>query len=215
VLGAAVVGGIAVFYVTSGGAAIVPTGPIPQAEVDAAASFPGYVEGADAAPVEVIEFADFQCPACKQAWVLTVQDVKQRLVPTGQVKYTFRDFPLSGHPFARQAHHAAACAAEQDLFWQMHDQLFLNQEEWSFFRGAPENKFLEYATAVGANVPAYETCMAEGRYRARIQASVELGVTNGVTGTPSFVIGGRLYQSMAYDQLKAIVDSIAASQAGE
>lgn len=215
VLGVAVIGGVAVFYATSGGAARVPTGPVSQAEVDAAAGFPGYAQGADSAPVEVVEFADFQCPGCKQAWVLTVQDLKQRLVASGQVRYVFRDFPLSSHPFARQAHHAAACAADQGLFWEMHDQLFLNQQEWSFHRGAPETRFIDYAEAIGADVEAYDACMAEGRFRARIQASVEAGVGLGVTGTPTFVIGGRTYPSMSYDELRAIVDSITALRASE
>ncbi len=161
------------------------------------------------APVEIIEYADFECPACRVLWVLTVQDVKQRLVATGQVRYAFRDFPLSSHVNSRPAHHAAACAAEQGMFQQMHDKLFETQAEWTGRSGA-ETRFRRYAGDIGVDLGQYEGCMEEGRYRGRIQASMEGGVALGVTGTPSFIIGNRLYGGISYDQIKAIVDSLTA-----
>ena len=208
--GIALVGTGALWWASNGGGAGLPSDALSRAAIDAERAFPGYVEGSEDAPVELIEYADFQCPACRQFWVLTVQDIKSRLVPTGQVRYVFRDFPLDMHPHARVAHHAAACASEQGSFVAMHDMLFGNQNDWGLQAGSPIRTFRGYAEQIGLDVASYDTCMTEGRYRARIQASVENGVAQGVTGTPTLIIGGRAYGSMPYDDLKGIVDSLLA-----
>jgi protein-disulfide isomerase len=178
--------------------------------IAAARDFPGHVLGRDDAPVTVIEYADFQCPGCKMAWLLTVQDVKDRLVADGTVRFIFRDFPLDMHNNARPAHHAAACADEQGQFWAMHDQLFANQDGWSV-TGAPERMFRDYAEGIGLDTERYDACMAEGRYRGRIQASYDSGVELGVSSTPTMIVGNSIYSSLTYDQLKGVVDSLIAS----
>jgi protein-disulfide isomerase len=209
--GIVLLGGGAFWWNANQAGAAFPDGPISSADIDAARSFPGYVEGSPDAPVEIAEFADFQCPACKQFWVLTEQDVKQRLVSTGQVRFVFHDFPLDGHPHSRAAHHAAACSDEQGKFWQMHDALFLHQGEWGVNPNSPLGAFRGFAKDIGLNLEEYDACMREGRYRARIQASSEKGIELGVTSTPTLFIGGQRYNGMPYDQLKAIVDSVMAT----
>ena len=209
-LGVLAVGGAAVLLVAMArGAAELPSGPIEVAAIESGRGWGGYVVGDADAPVEIIEYADFECLACRVSWVLTVQDVKQRLVATGQVRYAFRDFPLNSHVNARPAHHAAACAAEQGMFQQMHDKLFETQAEWTGRSGA-ETRFQRYAGDIGVDLGQYEACMEEGRYRGRIQASMEGGVALGVNSTPSFIIGNRVYLGISYDQIKAIVDSLTA-----
>ncbi|MCZ6917530.1 MAG: thioredoxin domain-containing protein [Gemmatimonadetes bacterium] len=209
--------GIGVVVVIGGGAllragwvgAVLPTDPIDLASIEAGRAFGGYALGDEDAPVQVVEFADFECPACRLLWVLTVPDVKQRLVATGRVRYVFRDFPLDSHRQTRGAHHAAACTDDQGLFWEMHDKLFATQTEWTG-PGNAERRFRGYAAEVGVDLAAYDTCMTEGRHRGRIQASVEAGLSVGVSSTPSFLIGGRLFnRGLAYDEIKAIVDSLA------
>lgn len=207
----AIVGGGALWWTSVNAASTVPLGPIPMDAVEAARGFDGYVLGDESAPVDVIEYADFQCPGCQATWLLTVQDVKQRLVETGVVRYSFRDFPLDIHDKARTAHHAAACASEQDLFWPMHDQLFGKQTEWASTTAPPERLFQRYAEGVGVDMERYGECMASGRFRARIQASYETGLSLGVTSTPTFIIGNNRYGGLTYDQLKGIVDSLVAS----
>ncbi len=208
----AVIGGGALWLTSKNAASIVPMGPIPLEAISGAKGFPGHVIGPDSAPVDVIEYADFQCPACQSTWLLTVQDVKERLVKSGQVRYVFRDFPLDIHDKARVAHHAAACADEQGSFWQMHDQLYMSQAQWSAETGPVERRFRDYADQIGLDVSRYDECMASGRYRARIQASVDEGVELGVTSTPTFILGNQRYSGMTYDQLKRIVDSLAATR---
>lgn len=210
--GVAIVGAGALWWASQNAAATVPLGPIPVDAVLSAKGFAGYVEGPSDAPVEVVEFADFQCPACRETWVLTVQDVKERLVKTGQVRYVFRDFPLDIHDKARVAHHAVACADEQGAVWAMHDKLFLQQNEWSRSTGTGEKLFRGYAGEVGLDTEAYDACMGSGRFRARIQASYDAALELGVTSTPTFVIGNQRYPGLTYDQIKGIVDSLTASQ---
>jgi protein-disulfide isomerase len=206
-LGALAVGGAGVLFVSMGtGASAVPTGPIDLVAIEAARDWEGYVIGEAAAPVEVIEYADFECPACRVWWVLTAHDVKRRLVASGRVRFSFRDYPL--HQNSVQAHHAAACADEQGMFEQMHDKLFDTQDEWAG-RAGVEGRFYDYAGEIGVDLARYDECMGEGRYRARIQASMENGREMGVGGTPSVFVGGRQYDSMTYDRIKAIVDSLA------
>ena len=203
------VGAGLLYFAVGGGGASLPAGQIELAEVESGRSFGGYVSGEASAPVEIVEYADFECPACRQVWVLTMHDVEQRLVRTGQVRVVFRDFPLSGHVNSRAAHHAAACMADQDKFWQMHDKLFETQPGWTGRSGA-QRQFRRFASELGANVAEYDDCMAEGRHRGRIQASVEEGMGRGVGGTPNFFIGGRVYPTLTYDEMKGIVDSLAA-----
>jgi protein-disulfide isomerase len=209
-LGALAVGGIGVLLVAmSRGGATLPSGPINVEAIEMARSWPGYVLGDPNAPVEIIEYADFECGGCRLQWVLTVQDVKQRLVATGRARLTFRDFPLSIHMNSRPAHHAAACADDQGMFQQMHDKLFDTQPQWTGRTGA-ESMFRGYARELGLDLGEYDACTGEGRHRGRLQASFDGGVALGVNQTPSFVIGNQIYsENVTYDLIKALVDSIA------
>ncbi len=205
-LGALAVGGAGALFLVGGGAAAVPTGPIDMAAIAAARDWDGYVLGDADAPVEIIEYADFECPACRGWWVLTGIDLKRRLVASGRVRFSFRDFPL--HQNSLQAHHAAACADEQGMFELMHDKLFDTQNEWTG-RAGVESRFYDYAGEIGVDLARYDECMGEGRYRARIQASIENGAEMGVTSTPTVFVGGKEYAGLTYDRIKAIVDSLA------
>jgi protein-disulfide isomerase len=180
--------------------------------VAAAGDFPGYLLGSDSAPVEVVEYADFQCPACAQFAILTMHDVQERLIQAGRVRWRFRDFPLEDHDKSRLAHHAAACAGEQNQFWAMHDQIYYGQSRWYSTRpSAAARTFRDYGRAIGLDLDAYDACMETGRYQARIEASVQEGIGIGVNSTPTFVIGGaKVPGSLPYDGLRRMIDSIAA-----
>lgn len=175
------------------------------------AGFRGYVLGTDSAAVEVIEYADYQCPACQQFATVEWPYVKERLVQTGKVRWVFRDFPLSQHQWARLAAHAGACAQEQNKYWELQEEIFATQPEWQFSRDAGP-MFRTAAQKVGMDVSAYDACMNSLKYAGRIQASSAEGVRLGVGSTPTFIIGGRLYPGIIpYDRLRAIVDSLSAN----
>lgn len=175
------------------------------------AGFRGYVLGADSAAVEVIEYADYQCPACQQFATVEWPYVKERLVQAGKVRWVFRDFPLTQHQWARLAAHAGACGQEQNKYWELQEEIFATQPEWQFSRDAGP-MFRTAAQKVGMDVSAYDACMNSLKYAGRIQASSAEGVRLGVGSTPTFIIGGRLYPGIIpYDRLRAIVDSLSAN----
>ncbi|MBK6488916.1 MAG: DsbA family protein [Gemmatimonadetes bacterium] len=181
--------------------AVDPSIPLPKAE--------GYLLGKADAPVQVIAFADFECPACGQFYVLTEPDVKQRLVETGEISYRFIDFPLPGHRNTWPASHAAACANEQGKFWPMHDMIFQGQDQWNGeATSRPKGVFEGYATSIGLDVPKWEQCYDEQRYLRNIQAHRAEAERRMVGSTPSFIIGNRLVAgSISFDKFKAYVDS--------
>ena len=174
------------------------------------AGFRGYVLGSESAPVEITEYADFECPACGDFASVQFPDVRERLIATGRVRWRFRDFPLSQHRNARVAAHAAACANDQGKYWEMHDAIFAGQGQWSLERNAAPT-YRRYAGTLGLDQAAFDECMQSARYAGRIQASVEEGVRLGVGSTPTFLIDGRLYPGvMPSDSIRAIVDRLSA-----
>lgn len=176
-------------------------------------AYEGYALGSDSAPVTIVEYADFQCPACATFAILTADEVRRRLVNTGRVRWLFRDFPLPIHDKAPLAHHAAACAAEQGRFWEMHDQLFFNQGRWAGDRQAGR-RFQEFARAIGLDAAAYERCMTEERYAARIAATREAGAGLGVSSTPTFIVGDQMVSgALGFEALVRLVEQAEARRA--
>jgi protein-disulfide isomerase len=173
------------------------------------AGFRGYLMGSDSAKVEVSEYADYQCPFCADFATVQFPAVRQQLIQTGLVRWRFRDFPLNMHSHSRVAAHAAACADEQGKFWEMHTTIFDYQSEWSPLRDA-SGRFKSYAQQLGLDVGKYDACMSSAKYAGRIQASLDEGTRLGVNGTPTFLIGGRLYTDRAStsDSIRALVMSL-------
>jgi protein-disulfide isomerase len=175
------------------------------------AGFRGYVKGAESAPVEITEYADYQCPFCQTFATLQMPTIEERLIRTGKLRWRYRDFPLQQHQFARLAAHSAACADEQGKYWEQHDRIYEGQGEWSAARDAGDD-FRNYARAVGLDVARYDECMESGKYAGRIQASLEEGTRAGVASTPTLLVGGRLYQGrIDSDAIRRLVDSLAPS----
>jgi protein-disulfide isomerase len=176
----------------------------------------GHVIGSDTAPVEVVEFADFECPACGQFANLSEPDVRARLVNTGIVRFRFVDFPLEGigHNNTQAAHLAAWCAGEQNRFWEMHDAIFSAQDRWSSYATTRPNRVLsELARGVGVNMDQYEGCVASRKYAGQIQANVDQGAQRGVGSTPTFFIGNRkIANALPYDEFKRHVDQVLAEK---
>src|SRR5437667_6972170 len=131
------------------------------------AGFHGYVKGSDGAAVEIIEYADYQCPFCQTFATLQMPAIEERLIKTGRLRWRYRDFPLQQHPYSRLAAHSAACADEQGKFWPQHQWIYEGQAEWTAARSAA-NIFREYAKADGLDLARYDSCMQAGKYAGRI-----------------------------------------------
>ena len=208
------VGVLAITYAATRSTAATPIQLDPNAPITGTAE--GYVKGSATAPVEIVEYGDFECGACAQFAIVTEPDVRTKLVETGKVRFRFMDFPLQMHQNAVPAHLAAACANDQGKFWEMHDELFRNQHKWNGQATRnPKGQFESYGKAVGLDMKAWESCYDERRHLPKIQASVAQGNQLRVGSTPSFIIGGKLYPgALGYDQLKQLVDAAAAANTG-
>jgi protein-disulfide isomerase len=204
--GVAVVGGGAFWY----GSQKSPAPPAPNASLPAAAAdgFAGFTLGSDAAPVEVTEFSDFECPFCASFATVQMPVIREQVIAAGKLRWRFRDFPLPTHKYSRYAAMAAQCAGEQSKFWEMHDQLFANHQ-WAQTGKNPRSLFRDFARAIALDLGKYDACMDGQRYAARIEASVQAGEALGVRGTPSFFVNGRPFTGRATsDDFKSLVDSV-------
>jgi protein-disulfide isomerase len=171
--------------------------------------FHGYVKGSKDAPVEITEFADYQCPFCQTFATLQMPTIEDRLVNSGRLRWRYRDFPLQQHQFARLAAHSAACADEQGKYWAQHEQIYQGQSEWAAARDAGP-LFRNYARTAGLDLGRYDSCMKSGKYAGRIQASYNEGLQLGVSSTPTLLIGNRLYRGrLDSDAIIKMVDSLA------
>ena len=189
---------------SSGVITIDPNMPLPEAS--------GYLMGSVTAPVQILEFADFECPACGSFATLTEPDVRKRLVETGQASFRFLDFPLPIHRNTWDASMAAACANEQGKFWEMHDQIFATQDQWNGeVTNRPKAVFSRLARSLGLNESQWNECYDSQKYKLNIAANMREGERRLVQSTPTFIIGDKVIPgALGFDQLKAYVDSAAA-----
>jgi protein-disulfide isomerase len=173
--------------------------------------FHGYVLGSPTAPVEVTEYGDLECPSCASFSTVQFPDVKARLIDTGLMRFRYRDYPWDNlHKHPRVAAHAAACANDQGKYWEVTEAMFRQQTDYAMAAN-PMPVLSDIMKTAGLDLGAWHDCMKSAKYAGRIQASLDEGNKVGVTGTPSFVIGGRLYSGISSDSMVALVKSLAAS----
>ncbi len=147
-----------------------------------------YSIGDPNAPVQIIEFTDFQCPFCSRYFSQSYNQIIEKYVDTGQVHYVFKDFPLVNiHPQAAKAAEAARCAGDQDSYLEMHDMLFGRQAEWSNQPNANQF-FVDYAGDLGLDSATFQQCLDSGQFAEAVNADLQEGSGLGVNGTPAFFI---------------------------
>jgi protein-disulfide isomerase len=155
-------------------------------------------KGSANAPIEMIEFSDFQCPFCLRA----DPTVRQVLSTYGdRIRFVYRHYPLPNHPLARPAAEAAACAGEQRKFWPYHDLLFANPSKLA------EADLKQHASALGLNTAQFNSCVDTHKLKAQIDTDLKDGEEAGVNGTPAFFINGRMISgAQPFDVFKKIID---------
>jgi len=155
------------------------------------------------AKVVVVEFADFQCPFCKQV----EPTVRQLMSEYGdRVRFVFRDFPVSdAHPMAQISAEAGGCAWKQapNVFWAFHDRVYQNQDALS------RENLVQWAVLAGANQSAFEACLNSGEFTQEVQQDFNDGVALGVRATPTFFFNGRRVQGVIPETLfRKVIDSL-------
>jgi protein-disulfide isomerase len=174
-----------------------------MAELRVAVTPKDHVQGPDDAPITLVEYGDYQCPYCGQAYPI-VKRVQKHFGKT--LRFVFRNFPLrEAHPHAESAAETAEFAGAHGKFWEMHDLLFENQEQL----GGP--LYLELAKKLGLDAPALRQSLADGQYRNRVDSDFTGGVRSGVNGTPTFFINGERHDGpFDYDTLSHAIQGVTA-----
>ncbi len=169
--------------------------PEKRAQVEAI----GPAKGPESAPVTIVEFSDFQCPFCGKAKTTVDEVVKSY---GDKVRLVFRHYPLPFHENAPKAAEAAACAQDQNKFWEYHDVLFANQQALKV------EDLKKHAADLGLDAARFNECLDSGKKADLIKKDKDAGEKVGVSGTPAFFINGiALSGAVPADDFKSIIDS--------
>ena len=140
------------------------------------------------APITIVEFGDYQCPACAQFAMNTKTLIDLNLVETGRAKFVFYDLPLFGqHSNSFLASRASHCAGDQNRFWEYHMTLFENQFSWAA-SGDPIGNFVGYARALSLDDDAFGDCLNSDRHADRVTANLRLAGALQLNVTPSVLV---------------------------
>jgi protein-disulfide isomerase len=151
-----------------------------------------HVAGPPNAPVTLVEYGDFECPYCGQAYPI-VKDIERRLGP--QLRFVYRHFPLKeSHPHAQHAAAAAEAAGAEGKFWAMHNMLFEHQ------RRLADRDLVRYAGAIGLDAEQVARDLELDTYAGRVREQFRSGVRSGVNGTPTFFINGERFDGNWADE---------------
>ena len=145
-----------------------------------------HIYGNQNAVIELVEYGDYECPYCGQAYSI-IKSMQEEL---GQdLKFVFRNFPLSKiHPFAFAAAVAAEAAGLQDKFWEMHDTIFENQKVLSI------ESLIDFAETIDLNLGAFKRDIQKHTLSEKVDLDFESGLRSGVNKIPSFYINGSKYE---------------------
>lgn len=143
----------------------------------------GARKGSETAPVQIIEFSDFQCPYCTKA-SKTVDEIVANY--GDNVSVVYRHFPLPIHKQAARGAEASECAKDQGRFWEYHDILFANQ------RAMSDDDLANYAGQAGLDVDKFKACLTSGEKAKIVEQDIADGKAVGMSGTPGFYINGRM-----------------------
>jgi protein-disulfide isomerase len=157
------------------------------------------------AKVTLVEFGDYQCPACKAAQP-TVEKIRQDY--KGKITFVFRNFPLPQHQNALVSSEAAEAAGEQGKYWEMNSLLYSHQDEWSNLTN-PIDKFVGYAKSLGLDTDKFRKSIEEKKFEQKITGDKTDGETAGVNSTPTFFLNNeKLVGGQNYSFLKEKIDSL-------
>ncbi len=168
-----------------------------MSKLTAAVSSNDHSLGKTNAPWTLVEYGDYQCPSCGDAYAI-VKQLQQHF--GDQLRFVFRNFPLDMHPYAEHAAEAAEFAAAHGKFWEMHDLLFEHQANLK------DATLLKLAVKLRLASDHLVYALKEGKYAARVKTDLESGIASGVEGTPTFYINGKRYDG-DYD-LDSLIEAV-------
>ncbi len=167
-----------------------------------------HITGASTSPVTLIEYSDFQCPACGNYYPFIERLMNEA---STTVKLVYRHYPLPQHPNAPLAARASEAASNQGKFWDMYHALFENQTTWSDLSDIEARKtFAGYAAKMGLDMNLYVADLDSASTTARVRADADGAIAAGVNSTPTFFVNGKAISTpQSYDLLKSTIESAA------
>lgn len=170
-----------------------------------------HIAGNPESKTVLIEYSDFQCPACGAYYPL----LKQLKTELGNsFAFVYRSFPLAQHKNAELAAQIAEAAANQGKFWEMHDKLFENQSSWSDLSSTDATKTFErYAESLGLNMTQFKTDENAEGTKKKVSDSTKSGERALVNSTPSFFLNGKAVSPKNYDEFKQLIIKSAGDEA--
>lgn len=159
------------------------------------------IKGNPEAEVKLVEYSDFQCPACA-----SFQPVLEQVMSDygDQISLEYKHFPLPIHNYAMQAAVAAEAAGQQGKFFEFHDLLFKNQNTWSS-ASIPNSLFIQYAGELDLDIDQFKRQMSATKLRDRVKDDTSDGRDAKITGTPTFFLNG---EKMEFDTFQAFAEQI-------
>jgi protein-disulfide isomerase len=139
--------------------------------------------GLTSAPLTLVEFADYQCPFCRQFDATAFDELKSKFVDTGKLRYVARDLPLPIHDHATEAARAARCAGDQRHYWEARRLFMSNQQKLE------HTDLIGYARDLRLDVKVFKRCLNGDKYEAAVQQDAADAAAAGVIGTPTFILG--------------------------
>jgi protein-disulfide isomerase len=197
VLGVVVAGLIGLFILANGGSSTTST--------DQSKLVRSNTQKIGTGAIQVVEFGDFQCPACGKAQA-AVKQIETEF--NGKITLYFRNFPLQQHANALPASNAALEAAAEGKFWEMHDKLYATQADWSSLAGdVAIAKFAQYAEELGLNSGKVGQAAKNQTYKSIIDQDVQDGTDLGIQGTPTFYVAGKQVTGADYPSLRDAINA--------
>lgn len=167
-----------------------------------------WVRGASTSTLTLIEYSDFQCPACASYHPLIEQVVNDY---ANSMRFVYRHFPLPQHKQAKSAAYAAEAAGKQGKFWEMYNILFEKQTDWAGKSDA-DTIFESYAESLGLNMEQYRADAESTEVKNRVDSQYRSGVSAQVNSTPTFFLNGKkLSNPSSYESFKKLLDAAVAT----
>lgn len=151
-----------------------------------------HIKGNPDAALTLIEYSDFQCPACA-SYAPVVRQLNEEFFD--ELRIVYRHFPLTSiHGNAYDAAKAAEAAGKQGKFWEMHDILFEKQDDWES-DGNPKDKFIEYANDLGLDEEMFTNDYESSEFEDKINQDIFVGTRLNIDSTPTFILGDQKIQN--------------------
>jgi protein-disulfide isomerase len=164
-----------------------------------------HIKGNATAPITLVEYGDFQCPACAMYHPVVAKILAE--YGPNSVRFVFRHFPLSGHANAFPAAQAAEAASNQGKFWEMYDALYGRYDEWVKATD-PKAVFAVFAKDIGLDLVQFSADYDSDAVKEKVTNDYKGGSAGGINSTPSFFINGKKINNPdTYEEFKTIIDA--------